>query len=160
MALTDQINDGIKNAMRAKDKPRLEALRAVKAALLLELTKGGDAEIDEKTEMQILMKMHKQRRDSAAIFREQNRPDLAEDEEFQAGVLEDFLPEQMSEADIEKEVAEIISSVGAEDKTTLYDFRYWTAPDHTRIVIDTEKDTLFSISEDNNYIILSKGVRK
>ena len=48
-----------------------------------------------------------------------------------------------------------ISSVGAEDKTTLYDFRYWTAPDHTRIVIDTEEDTLFSISEDNNYIILS-----
>ncbi len=100
--------------MRAKDKPRLEALRAVKAALLLELTKGGDAEIDEKTEMQVLMKMHKQRRDSAAIFREQNRPDLAEDEEFQAGVLEDFLPEQMSEADIEKEVDAIIASVGAE----------------------------------------------
>jgi len=49
----------------------------------------------------------------------------------------------------------LISSVGAEDKTTLYDFRYWTAPDHTRIVIDTEEDTLFSISEDNNYIILS-----
>ncbi len=48
-----------------------------------------------------------------------------------------------------------ISSVGAEDKTTLYDFRYWTAPDHTRIVIDTEEDTLFSISKDNNYIILS-----
>ena len=48
-----------------------------------------------------------------------------------------------------------ISSVSAEDKTTLYDFRYWTAPDHTRIVIDTEEDTLFSISEDNNYIILS-----
>ena len=49
----------------------------------------------------------------------------------------------------------LISSVGAEDKTTLYDFRYWTAPDHTRIVIDTEEDTLFSIPEDNNYIILS-----
>lgn len=113
MALTDKINSGIKDAMRAKDKPTLEALRAVKAALLMELTKGGDAELTEKVEMQILTKMHKQRKESAAIYHEQNRADLAVDEEFQAGVLEAFLPQQMTEAEIEATVAEIIASSGA-----------------------------------------------
>lgn len=113
MGLMEQMNDGIKDAMRAKDKPRLEALRAVKAALLLETTKGGSSDIDEKVEMQVLTKMHKQRRESAAIYREQNRADLAADEEFQAGVLEDFLPKQMTEAEIEAAVAEIIAATGA-----------------------------------------------
>ena len=93
MSLADKINDGIKNAMRSKDKPLLEALRAVKAALLLESTKGGSGEVTEKAEMQILTKMHKQRKESAAIYREQGRDDLAGDEEFQAGVLEQFLPQ-------------------------------------------------------------------
>ncbi len=113
MGLTDKINSGIKDAMRAKDKPTLEALRAVKAALLMELTKGGDGELTEKVEMQILTKMHKQRKESAAIYHEQNRADLAVDEEFQAGVLEGFLPQQMTEAEIEATIAEIIASSGA-----------------------------------------------
>lgn len=113
MSLIEKMSEGIKDAMRAKDKPRLEALRAVKAALLLESTKGGSGEIDEKVEMQVLTKMHKQRRDSAAIYHEQNRADLAVDEEFQAGVLEDFLPKQMTEAEIEATVVEIVAATGA-----------------------------------------------
>lgn len=113
MSLVEKINSGIKDAMRAKDKPTLEALRAVKAALLMELTKGGESELTEKVEMQILSKMHKQRKESAAIYNEQNRADLAVDEEFQAGVLEDFLPQQMTEAEIEATVTEIIASSGA-----------------------------------------------
>lgn len=114
MSLTDKINDGIKNAMRSKEKPLLEALRAIKAALLLEATKGGDGKVSEKAEMQILTKMHKQRKESAEIYRQQGREDLAKDEEFQAGVLEDFLPKQLSEAEIEKVVEEIIAETSAE----------------------------------------------
>lgn len=114
MSLTQVINDGIKDAMRSKEKQKLEALRAVKSALLLEATKGGSAEISEKVEMQIIMKMHKQRKESAAIYREQGRADLAEDEEFQAGVLEEFLPKQLSEAEIRTTVKEIITSTGAD----------------------------------------------
>jgi len=114
MSLTDKINDGIKDAMRSKEKPLLEALRSIKAALLLEATKGGDGEVSEKAEMQILTKMHKQRKESAEIYRQQGREDLAKDEEFQAGVLEDFLPKQLSEAEIEKVVEEIITATSAE----------------------------------------------
>ncbi len=114
MALADQINEGIKDAMRSKDKQKLEALRAVKSALLLESTKSSNKEISEAAEMQILTKMHKQRKESAAIYREQGREDLAEDEDFQADVLEGFLPKQLSEAEIEDVVSEIIASTGAE----------------------------------------------
>lgn len=114
MGLTDRINEDIKQAMRSKEKPLLEALRSIKAALLLESTKGGDGDISEKVEMQILTKMHKQRKESAEIYRQQGRDDLAKDEEFQAGVLEDFLPKQLSDVEIEKAVSDIISETGAE----------------------------------------------
>jgi hypothetical protein len=114
MSLTDKINEGIKDAMRSKEKPLLEALRSIKAALLLEATKGGDGEISEKAEMQILTKMHKQRKESAEIYKQQGREDLAKDEEFQAGVLESFLPKQLTEEEIEKEVEQIIAQTGAE----------------------------------------------
>ncbi len=114
MGLTDKINEGIKDAMRSREKDKLEALRAIKAALLLEMSKGTEKELDERVEMQILTRMHKQRKESSAIYHEQGREDLAKDEDFQAGVIEDFLPKQMSESEIETTINEIIASTGAE----------------------------------------------
>ena len=113
MTLADKISDGIKDAMRSKDKDRLEALRAVKAALLLEMSKGSDKEISQQVEMQVLTRLHKQRKESAAIYHEQNREDLAKDEEYQASVLEEFLPKQMSEAEIAAVLDQIIAQTGA-----------------------------------------------
>lgn len=113
MALTDKINEGIKDAMRAKEKEKLEALRAVKAALLLEATKSSDKGISEEAEMQILMRLHKQRKESADIYKAQGRPELAEEELFQAGIIEEFLPKQLSEAEIDEKVAAIIAETGA-----------------------------------------------
>ncbi len=114
MSLTDKINEGIKDAMRAREKDKLEALRAVKAALLLEGTKGGEKEISEATEMQILMRLHKQRKESADIYTAQGRPELAAEETFQAGVIEAYLPKQMSEAEVNDAIAAIIAETGAQ----------------------------------------------
>lgn len=115
MNLEIKINDDIKHAMLAKDKRKLEALRAIKAALLLEKT-GKDVsagEIPESVELKLLQKLVKQRKDSALIYREQNRPDMAEEEEFQASIIEKYLPEQMSEAEVEAIIQQIISQTGA-----------------------------------------------
>jgi uncharacterized protein YqeY len=113
MALIDKINEGVKDAMRSKEKDKLEALRAIKSALLLEQSKGADKEISEKAEMQVLTKLHKQRKESADIYNEQGREDLAKDEEFQAGVIEEFLPKQLSDDEIEKIIHDIIDQTGA-----------------------------------------------
>jgi uncharacterized protein YqeY len=115
MSLEIKINSDIKQAMLAKDKRKLEALRAIKAALLLEKT-GKDVsavEIPESVELKMLQKLVKQRKDSALIYREQNRADMAEEEEFQATVIEKYLPAQMSEAEVEAIVLQIISQTGA-----------------------------------------------
>jgi len=115
MSLEIKINDDIKQAMLAKDKRKLEALRAIKAALLLEKT-GKDVsagEIPESVELKLLQKLVKQRKDSAIIYREQNRVDMAEEEEFQASIIEKYLPQQMSEAEVEAIVEQIISQTGA-----------------------------------------------
>lgn len=115
MSLEIKINDDIKQAMLAKDKRKLEALRAIKAALLLEKT-GKDVssgEIPESVELKLLQKLVKQRKDSALIYREQNRADMAEEEEFQADIIEKYLPEQMSEAEVEAIIQEIILKTGA-----------------------------------------------
>ncbi len=115
MTLEKLINNDLKEAMLAKDRRKLEALRAIKAALLLEKT-GTDrsgSEIPETLELKLLQKLVKQRRDSASIFREQNRTDLAEEEEFQAAIIEKYLPEQMSQEEIDEKVKEIIASSGA-----------------------------------------------
>ena len=115
MGLEIKINDDIKQAMLAKDKKKLEALRAIKAALLLEKT-GKDVssgEIPESVELKLLQKLVKQRKDSAVIYREQNRTDMAEDEEFQASIIEKYLPEQMSEAEVEAIIQNIIQQTGA-----------------------------------------------
>jgi len=115
MSLENQINDDIKTAMRAKDKKTLEALRAVKSAILLAKTdKGSDGEMAEDTGMKILQKLVKQRKDSADLYISQNRADLAEDEIFQLTVIEKYLPAQMGEDDIQKAVAEIIAETGAD----------------------------------------------
>lgn len=114
MALQDNITASLKEAMKAKDTLKLEALRAIKSALLLEQTSGGQSgDLSEEQEIKLLQKLVKQRKDSATIFREQNREDLAAPEEAQAAVIQDFLPAQMSETEIEAEVVAIIESLGA-----------------------------------------------
>lgn len=103
----------MKAAMRAKDSVKLEALRAVKSAILLVNTDGSKEGLTEEDELKLLQKLVKQRKDSAAIYTEQGREDLAEPELLQAAVIEAFLPEQMSEAEVEAKVDEVIANTGA-----------------------------------------------
>jgi len=105
----------MKEAMKAKDKIALESLRAIKSALLLAQTESGsDGEISEQAEIQLVQKLVKQRKDSATIFIDKGRQDLADPELAQVAVIEQFLPEQLSEEEIEKVVVETIASTGAE----------------------------------------------
>jgi len=114
MSLSERIMDEIKTAMRAKDTVALESLRAVKSAILLAQTATGSKEaISEDEEIKILQRLIKQRRDSAAIYIEQNRPDLAEPEIAQLAIIEKFLPEQLSETEIEAIVGQIIATENA-----------------------------------------------
>ncbi|HYG49263.1 MAG TPA: GatB/YqeY domain-containing protein [Flavobacteriales bacterium] len=113
MSLTDKINADIKTAMLAKEKDKLEALRAIKAALLLESTKGGSTQITPEIEVKILHKLYKQRVESADIFKQQSRNDLADAEMFQADIIKTYLPEQLNEEQIKAAVKEIIDQVGA-----------------------------------------------
>ncbi len=113
MSLTEQINADVKEAMKARDKEKLAALRAIKSALMLEATKDGSGEVSEEAGMKILQKLHKQRKDAAALYKEQDRPDLLEDEVFQANIIEAYLPAQMSEEEISVVVKEIIAKTGA-----------------------------------------------
>jgi hypothetical protein len=104
----------MKTAMKAKDKVALESLRAIKSALLLTQTESASTdEISEEQEIQLVQKLVKQRKDSAAIFIEQGRNDLAEPELAQIAVIEQFLPEQLGEDEIEKVVLEVIETTGA-----------------------------------------------
>jgi len=115
MALLNNLTDELKAAMRAKDTLKLEALRAIKSAVLLAKTaSAGDAELPEEEEIKLLQKLVKQRKDSALIYREQNRDDLATPEEAQAEVIAKFLPEQLTIVAIEKIIDEIIVKTGAE----------------------------------------------
>jgi len=114
MSLEKQINDDIKSAMLSKDSAKLEALRAIKAALLLEKTKEGTTgEIPETVELSLLRKLVKQRKESAEIYSSQNRPDLAEPELFQAGIIEKYLPKALSEEEITDKIRSIIAETGA-----------------------------------------------
>ena len=115
MGLEIKINDDIKQAMLSRDKRKLEALRAIKAGLLLVKT-GKDmsgGEIPASVEMKLLQKLVKQRKESAAIYRDKDRIEMAEEEEYQAGIIEKYLPEQMSAEDIEAVVKKVISNTGA-----------------------------------------------
>ena len=114
MSLQDQVMQEMKTAMKAKDTVALESLRAIKSALLLAKTdKGGGKELSEADEIALVQKLVKQRRDSAAIYQEQGREDLAGPELAQIEVLEKFLPEQLSEDEIRQVVETVISEVGA-----------------------------------------------
>ena len=114
MSLKLTIENGIKDAMRAKDADRLRALRAIKSMILLEETSGSSADgLSADAEMKILMKAAKQRRDSLEVYVAQNRPDLAEKEQVELAIIEEFLPKQLSEAELTAKITEIIASVGA-----------------------------------------------
>ena len=114
MDLKDRIDADIKAAMLAREKDKLNALRAIKAAILLELTKeGAPGGLDEAVGMKILQKLHKQRMESAAIYHAQQRTDLAQEEEAQALVIEAYLPKRLSEEEVEAAVRRIITATGA-----------------------------------------------
>lgn len=111
MALEEKINADIKAAMLAKDQQKLEAIRGIKAALLL--LKSSGKPVTEDDEIKALQKMVKQRKESADIYQQQNRKDLADVELFQISVIEQYLPKQMSEDEVRAALAQIISQVGA-----------------------------------------------
>ncbi|MBZ0327261.1 MAG: GatB/YqeY domain-containing protein [Altibacter sp.] len=114
MSLQDQVMEAMKTAMKEKNTVALQALRSVKSAILLAQTESGaKAEISEDEEIKLLQKLVKQRKDSAAIYNEQGRADLAEPEIAEALVIEQFLPEQLSEEEVAKIVDEVIAQTGA-----------------------------------------------
>lgn len=114
MSLTDQINNDIKKAMLAREKEKLEALRAIKSALLLAITsEGADGTVNEETEIKILQKLVKQRKETANIYIQQNREDLANIELFQAEIISNYLPQQMDEASLEAFITQLIMNLGA-----------------------------------------------
>jgi uncharacterized protein len=114
MELEKLINDDIKATMLARDSRKLEALRAIKAALLLEKTKeGGTGDIPETLELKLLQKLVKQRRESAEIYKGAGREDLAEKEIFEAEIIEKYLPQQLSEAEVRERIKKIIAETGA-----------------------------------------------
>ena len=114
MSLEAKIMDHMKEAMKAKDSVALEALRAIKSAIILAKTEAGAADgLSEADEIKMLQRLVKMRKDSAEIFTTQNRPDLAEPELAQIAVIEKFLPAQLSEAEVEAIIAKIITETGA-----------------------------------------------
>ncbi|MCH1417712.1 MAG: GatB/YqeY domain-containing protein [Flavobacteriaceae bacterium] len=115
MGILANLTDEIKTAMRAKDSLRLEALRAIKSAVMLEQTSSAaGTTLTDEQEIKLVQKLVKQRKDSAQIFKDQNRPDLVEPEEAQAKIIAEFLPAQLSEEEITKIVGDIIAQTGAE----------------------------------------------
>ena len=114
MSLQTKVMDALKEAMKAKDTIALESLRAIKSAILLAKTEAGaSAELAEEEELKLLQKLVKQRKDSAALYAQQGRNDLAEPELAQVAVIEKFLPKQLSEAEVTEAVKAIIAEVGA-----------------------------------------------
>lgn len=116
MDLFDRISEDIKKAMLAKDRVRLEALRGIKKEFLEAKTaKGGDGTLSDEAATKVLVKMAKQRRESAAIYQEQNRQDLADGELAEVAVIEEYLPKQLTEEELTAELKKIIAEVGATD---------------------------------------------
>ncbi len=114
MNLTEKINRDIKDAMKAREKQKLEGLRAIKNALLLLKTeKGASDNISEETEIKLLQKLVKQRKESAQIYEEQGRTDLKEKELTEADVIQQYLPEPMSNEKLENVIKLIITEIGA-----------------------------------------------
>lgn len=114
MALFETINADIKTAMLAREKVRLETLRGIKKEFLEAKTaKGGDGTLSDENAIKILTKMAKQRRETAVIYTEQNRPELAENELAEAAVIEEYLPKQLADDELRAALSEIIARVGA-----------------------------------------------
>lgn len=113
MSLTERINEDIKNAMKAKEKERLAALRDIKSKLLIEATSGADATISEEVENKIVMKLYKQRIDTYDLYVKEGREDLAADEKFQAEVIKEYMPAMLSEDDLRKMIQEKLTAMGA-----------------------------------------------
>ena len=114
MSLQTKVMEALKEAMKAKDTVALESLRAIKSAILLAKTEAGAAEeLSESDELKLLQKLVKQRKDSATLYAQQGRNDLAEPELAQMAVIEKFLPAQLSEAEVETALRGVINQVGA-----------------------------------------------
>ena len=113
MSLQSKIMEQMKVAMKSKDTVALQSLRAIKSEILLANTKGGDAEFTEADEIKLLQKLVKQRKDSAVLYTEQGREDLAAPELAQAEIISQFLPAQMSAEDLKTFIADIIAKTGA-----------------------------------------------
>lgn len=113
MSFTDQINADIKTAMLAKEKEKLAALRDIKSKLLLEATSGSGTEISDETAIKICMKLYKQRMETYELYKQQNREDLAQDELFQAQIIEQYLPKMMNEEEVRSAVKNTIAETGA-----------------------------------------------
>lgn len=114
MSLQDKINNDIKAAMLAKEKEKLEALRAVKSALLLAATeKGAQSEMTEDSEIKLLQRLVKQRREAAEVYTSQGRKDLSDVETFQAEIIQQYLPQQMSAEELTEVIRKIIAESGA-----------------------------------------------
>lgn len=112
MTFTERINADIKAAMLAKEKEKLAALRDIKSKLMLEATSGA-GEVSEEAAMKIVLKLHKQRMETYALYIEQKREDLAHDELYQAQIIEAYLPKMLSEDEIRAEVQAAIAQTGA-----------------------------------------------
>jgi len=143
MTIFEKINEDIKKAMLAKEKEKLEALRAIKAAFLLAKTaEGGNVEISYEKELEIIQKLIKQRQAAAEIYKTQNRPDLFESEEFQAKVIASYLPIQLSENEVKQIVAEIIKS---EKATSIKDMGKIMTLANQKLAGQTDKKILSEI---------------
>ena len=115
MKIEEKINESIKDSMKEKNRLRLDSLRAIKSAILIEKTKSGSKDqIEESVVLKILQKMVKQRNDSAKIYLEQNRKELADVETSQANIISEFLPTQLSESELSEIIDKVIEEVGAE----------------------------------------------
>jgi uncharacterized protein YqeY len=112
MALIDQINGDIKAAMLAREKDKLEVIRDIKSKLMLEAT-AGTGEVTDETAAKIVLKLYKQRMDTYELYVQEGRDDLASVEKFQAGIIEAYMPEMLSEEEIKAEAVAAIAAVGA-----------------------------------------------
>ena len=113
MSLQSKLMEQMKLAMKSKDKVALQSLRAIKSEILLANTKGGDTEFSEEDEIKLLQKLVKQRKDSAALYKEQGREDLSAPELAEAEIISQFLPAQMSVEDLKVFITDIIANTGA-----------------------------------------------
>jgi len=113
MTLTEQIQDAMKSAMKEKNQAKLAAVRAIKAEILKEQTSGKGSEVTDADVLKLIQKMIKQRTDSIAIYQQQGRQDLVDEENTQLEYIKCYLPKQLSEAEVEEIIAKIVAETGA-----------------------------------------------